>query len=81
MVHSFISSELAPTIQELDRSASKILSAHTPKHLQNQVAGVAANDKFLNAVCIPATILMDRQILSTTWHPLEMPTTYVVLNK
>jgi len=80
MVHTFISSELAPTIQELDRSASKILSAHTPKHLQNQVAGVAANDKFLNAVCIPATILMDRQILSTTWHPLEMPTTYVVLS-
>ncbi|MBO7274688.1 MAG: sigma-70 family RNA polymerase sigma factor [Clostridia bacterium] len=81
MVHSFISGELAHLIQELDRSAAKILSAHTPKHLQNQVAGVSANDKFLNAVCIPATILMDRQILSTTWHPLEMPTTYVVLNK
>ena len=81
MVQSFISGELASLIQELDRSAAKILSAHTPKHLQNQVAGVSANDKFLNAVCIPATILMDRQILSTAWHPLEMPTTYVVLNK
>ena len=81
MVHTFISNELISIIQELDRSAAKILSAHTPKHLQDQVAGIAANDKFLNAVCIPATILMDRQILSTAWHPLEMPTTYVVLKK
>ena len=67
-------------IQVLDRSALQILSAHTPKHLQNQVAGIAAMDKFVNAVCIPATILMDRQFLSTSWHPLEMPTTFVVRN-
>ncbi|MBE6638229.1 MAG: sigma-70 family RNA polymerase sigma factor [Ruminococcaceae bacterium] len=79
MVQAFISNELISVIQELDRSAAKILSAHTPKHLQNQVNGIASMDKFVNAVCIPATILMDRQVLSTAWHPLEMPTTYVVL--
>ena len=38
-------------------------------------------DKFVNAVCIPATILMDRHVLNTAWHPLEMPTTFVVSGK
>ena len=79
MVQTFISKELLPIVQELDQSAAKILSAHTPKHLQEQVVGIAAMDKFVNAVCIPATILIERQFLSTAWHPLEMPTTYVVL--
>ena len=79
MVQAFISNELVSVIGALDHSAAKILSAHTPKHLQNQVDGIASMDKFVNAVCIPATILMDRQALSTAWHPLEMPTTYVVL--
>ncbi len=81
MVQAFISNELVSIIQELDRSAAKILSAHTPKHLQKQVNGIASMDKFVNTVCIPATILIDRQFLSTAWHPVEMPTTYVVLNK
>lgn len=79
MVQTFISSELVSIIRELDRSAAKILSTHTPKHLQNQVNGIASMDKFFNAICIPATILIERQFLSTAWHPLEMPTTYVVL--
>lgn len=65
----------------MDKTAAWILSAHTPKHLQNQVAGIAAMDKFVNAVCIPATILMDRHVLNTAWHPLEMPTTFVVSGK
>ena len=81
MVQAFIAKELLPIIQELDQSAAKILSAHTPKHLQEQVVGIASMDKFINAVCIPATILIERQFLSTAWHPLEMPTTYVVLKK
>ena len=75
----FISAGLASIIREMAKTAAKILSAHTPKHLQNQVNGIASMDKFVNAVCIPATILIDRQFLSTAWHPLEMPTTYVVL--
>lgn len=79
MVRTFISNELISIIQEVDRSAAKILSEHTPKHLQDQVEGIASTDKFLNAVCVPAIILMERQVLTTAWHPLEMPTTYVVL--
>jgi len=78
-VKKFISDELVSIVREMDKTAATILSSHTPKHLQEQVAGIASMDKFVNAVCIPATILMDRQFLSTAWHPLEMPTTYVVL--
>ena len=80
-VKEFISAELASIVRDMDKTAAKILSAHTPKHLQNQVNSIASMDKLVNAVCIPATILIDRQFLSTVWHPLEMPTTYVVLNK
>ena len=76
----FINSELIEIIRDIDKTAARILSAHTPKHLQNQVEGIAAMDKFINAVCIPATILIDRYVLNTSWHPLEMPTTYVVLS-
>ena len=80
MVSEFVSTELKSIIIELDKTATGILSEHTPKHLQDQVEGVASMDKFLNAVCIPAAILMERQVLTTAWHPFEMPTTYVVLN-
>lgn len=78
-VKEFISTELVSIVREMDKTAAKILSAHTPKHLQNQVNSIASMDKFVNAVCIPATILIERQFLSIAWHPLEMPTTYVVL--
>ncbi len=80
-IKEFLSVEFASIMEEMDGIATRILSAYTPKHLQNQVAGIAAMDKFVNAVCIPATILIERHFLSTVWHPLEMPTTYVVLNK
>lgn len=80
-VKEFISAELASIVREMDKTAATILSSHTPKHLQDQVVGIAAMDKFVNAVCIPATILIERQFLSIAWHPLEMPTTYVVLKK
>ena len=81
IVDEFVTTELLTIIREMDKTAAKILSSHTPKHLQDQVKGIASMDKFINAVCIPATILIDKQVLRTAWHPLEMPTTYVVLNK
>lgn len=81
IANGFIISELVEIIHDMDKTAARILGAHTPKHLQNQVAGIAAMDKFVNAVCIPAAILIDRHILNTSWHPLEMPSTYVVLSK
>lgn len=79
IVNEFISGELVEIIHEMEKTAVKILSAHTPGHLQEQSAGIASLDMFADAVCIPAAILVDRQVLSTAWHPLEMPTTYVVL--
>lgn len=75
----FVRDRLSAVISEMDNTTARILSAHTPKHLQDQVNGIASTDKFINAVCIPATTLIERQFLSTSWHPLEMPTTYVVL--
>lgn len=79
IAENFISAELIGIIHDMDKIAARILSAHTPKHLQSQVEGIAGMDKFVNAVCIPATILIERNFLSTSWHPLEMPTTYTVL--
>ena len=81
MVEEFISTDLASIIQDIEQVSAEILSAHTPKHLQHQVKGVTSVEKFVNTVCIPASTLIDRQFLSTVWHPLEMPTTYVVLKK
>ena len=81
VMEDFISAELASIIKEMDKTVAQILGSHTPTHLQDQVKGIASMDRFGNAVCIPATILIERQFLSTAWHPLEMPTTYVVLNK
>ena len=78
LVNEFVVTELLETIKEMDESAARIISMHTPKYLQSQVKGIAYTDKFINAVCIPVTKLIDRHFLSTNWHPLEMPTTYVV---
>ena len=80
-VKDFVSAELSPILREMDRTSAAILSAHTPKHLQDQVAGIAAMDTFVHAVCAPAELMIEKHFLSTAWHPLEMPTTYAVLRK
>ena len=79
LAKEFVQKELADIIYAMDVDSEKILAAHTPKHLQEQVKGVSATDKFINAVGIPVSILEERRMLSTDWHPLEMPTTYAVL--
>ena len=79
VVNEFIESALIDIVRKMEQTAVKILGAHTPKRLQGQVAGVASMDMFVNTVCIPASILIERQVLDTAWHPLEMPTTYAVL--
>jgi len=81
MVKGFISAELAEIIHETNKTTARIISSHAPKHLQDQVQDIASIYSFINSVCIPALMLIDRQVLSTAWHPLEMPTTYAVLNK
>ncbi len=79
MTTEFVMAELADTVREMDEISAQILRSHTPKHLQEQVNSVSSTDKFINAVGIPTAILEERRILSTTWHPLEMPTTYAIL--
>lgn len=81
MVREFISAELDDIIKEMDNTTCRILSSHTPKHLQNQICGIAANDRFVNAVCAPASRLIEKHVLDTAWNALEMPTTYVVLGE
>lgn len=71
MVKDFMNAQLVEIIEKMDETAARILRSHTPKHLQDQVAAISSMDKFVNAICIPASILMDRQVLSIAWHPCE----------
>ena len=79
MARVFLQNGTADTIRQLHRTAAEILRAHTPAHLQAQVPAIAAMDSFVHTVCIPAEILIDRGVLSTDWHPAELPTTYAVM--
>ncbi len=81
LVSEFINHNLKKIILEMDATATRILGEHTPKHLQSQVAGIASMDKFINAVCIPTKILIERNVLNTNWNSRELPTTFIVLNK
>ena len=81
MAFAFVQDELFESIRDIDASAAAVLSNHTPKHLQDQVAAIAPLDKFENAVIKPAYIMVEKGYLSTEWNPLELPGTYVVLNK
>jgi hypothetical protein len=63
------------------QSAVKILSEHKSKHLQNQVVSIVRTDSFTNSVCLPGAVMIEKGMLSTNWNALEMPTTYIVLNK
>lgn len=76
----FVSTELMDIIAKIDSEAERVLNEHTPKHLKDQVADIAGMDKFLNAVCAPAAIMIEKGYLSIDWHPSEMPTNYIVLN-
>lgn len=79
LITDFVDDKIDAYIREMDSISAKILSEHTPKHLQDQVDGIASMDKFVNAACIPAKILIERKVLHTDWNALEMPTTFIVL--
>lgn len=81
MVFAFVQDELFESIRDMDASAAAVLLNHTPKHLQNQVTAIAPLEKLQNAVVTPAYIMVEKGYLSTEWNPLELPGTYVVLNK
>ncbi len=79
MAKEFVECELDAVIRELDVSACRILGEHTPKHLQNQVCGIAKTNKFVHAVSYPALRMVEKGYLSTAWKADEMPTTFVIL--
>ena len=81
MVFAFVQDELFEYIRDMDASAASVLSNHTPKHLQDQVAAIAPLSKLENAVVAPAYIMIEKGYLSTEWNPIELPGTYVVLDK
>jgi len=81
MAETFVKEELGDALEAMDAASEKVLRDHTPRYLQDQVKGIAGMDKFLCGVCLPAQILIDKKVLSTAWHPCEMPTTAVVLAK
>ncbi len=81
LAKKFVDEELSNILSALNSSAMKILSNHTPKHLQEQVPGIAALDKFIHAISIPATIMIEKNYLSTDWKALEMPTNFIILNR
>jgi len=81
LLDTFVKEELSGILKELDSSVEHILKEHTPRHLQSQVPAISRRDKFVQAICIPAKILVERKVLNTEWNPLEMPTTMVVVNK
>ena len=60
-------------------NAVRILGEHTPKHLADQVPGIASMDLFLNGVCIPAERMIADGVLTPERIPGELPGVCVVL--
>lgn len=81
LVHDFVEEKMGEALHKLNRIFIKILKEHTPRHLQNQVPGIASAGRFTNAGCIPCRQVIDRKILNTDWNPLEMPTIQIQLNE
>ncbi len=78
-ITEFVCRELTSVIHSIDQRAEKVIAEHTPRHLKNQISGIARQNKFYHAVCAPAKIMVENGFLNTCYHPLEMPTTFVVL--
>ena len=79
MAADFADSALAGLIGEMRENACRILKEHTPKHLADQVPGIASTDVFLNGICIPAEHMIADGVLTTDWIPGELPGVTVVL--
>ena len=56
-----------------------VIGEHTPSRLKESVARISGQDRFYHTVCAPAKKMLDMKYLSTSYDPLEMPTTYIVL--
>ena len=80
MAEDYVAGTLKPALDVLDTTVAAVLSQHTPKHLQEQVAAIAFTEKHTSAVSLPAQLLIEEGKLIPNWHAGEMPTTYIVLN-
>ena len=81
MADEFIEGTILEILADMNREAEKILSEHTPKHLQNQVRNIAAADIYFSGVCAPAAEMIRRGCLSIDWTENEIPSMYVCLNR
>lgn len=81
LAHDFVEEKMGETLHELNRTFVRILKEHTPRHLQDQVPGIASAGRFSNSGCIPCRLLIDRRVLTTDWNPMEMPTIQIELNE
>lgn len=80
-INAFIESNISELVKSIELTSEKILREHSPKHLRNQVPGIANVSKIVNTVCAPVNLLLDRSVVHTLWNPVEMPTTCIVLGE
>ncbi len=75
----FAKNEILPLVEECNAKAEKVLQSHTPRHLYTHLSAIAAHTCTSDAVGTPVKLLVEKGVLSTSYHPLEMPTTFIVL--
>ena len=77
----FMKNGMGELIETIDNVSEHIIGEHTPNRLKESVARISGQDRFYHTVCAPAKKMLDMKYISTSYNPLEMPTTYVVLSK
>lgn len=77
----FMKNRMGELIETIDNVSEHVIGEHTPSRLKESVARISGQDRFYHTVCAPAKKMLDMKYLSTSYDPLEMPTTYIVLNK
>ena len=77
----FMKNRMGELIETIDNVSEHIIGEHTPNRLKESVARISGQDRFYHTVCAPAKKMIDMKYISTSYNPLEMPTTYVVLSK
>lgn len=80
MAADFVKEGLLPIAEKIDAAAAKIMKNHTPRHLHDKLPPIVAINRFHRTTAIPAQMLVEKGVLSTAYHPLEMPTCFIVLN-
>ena len=76
----FMKNRMGELIETIDNVSEHIIGEHTPNRLKKSVARISGQDRFYHTVCAPAKKMIDMKYISTSYNPLEMPTTYVVLS-